>query len=250
MTNVNEKLKQLPLGFETRAYMGRDDFMVSECNKEAFGLLEGWPQWLGSGAVIYGPKGCGKSHLAQMFSDKVRNSATPSPAVSIVDCNAINMRNFKKLSNENKVLIVENLQPGNHDEALFHLFNLFNVPEHWILFTAEKAPAQMKFTLKDLQTRLNMLPCAAISEPDDMMLQMLIVKLFDDRQLKITPEILQYIINNAPRSFAYIENLVAEIDKISLAYQTAVTYTVIKQAMELLAWHNRREPDLFEDFEN
>lgn len=248
MNKNNDILKQLPLDFATHTYMGRDDFMVSECNKEAFMLLDSWPNWLGSGAVIYGPKGCGKSHLAQLLLEKVRNVSAPPAAASVVNCSAINMRNFKKLVNENKVLVVENLRPGNHDEALFHLFNLFNVAGRWILFTAEKAPAQMKFALKDLQTRLNMLPCAAISEPDDVMLQMLIVKLFDDRQLKITPEILQYIINNAPRSFAYIEKLVAEIDEISLAYQTAVTYTVIRRAMEFLELKDRREPDLFEDY--
>ena len=243
MIENNDILKQLSLDFATRNYMGRDDFMVSECNKEAFMLLDSWPHWFGSGAVIYGPKGCGKSHLAQLFTDKVRNSSVPPPAVSVVTCSTINMRNFKKLSNENKVLVVENLRPGNHDEALFHLFNLFNVTGRWMLFTAEKAPAQMKFALKDLQTRLNMLPCAAISEPDDVMLQMLVIKLFDDRQLKITPEILQYIINNAPRSFAYIEQLVAEIE-----YQTAVTYTVIRRAMESLTLKDRHEPDLFDDY--
>jgi chromosomal replication initiation ATPase DnaA len=146
-------------------------------------------------------------------------------------------------------LVVENLTPENNNEALFHLFNIFNnEAERWILFTAEKAPAQMKFALKDLQTRLNMLPCVAISEPDDMMLQMLIVKLFNDRQLKITPEILQYIMNYAPRSFAYTEELVAEIDKISLASQSSVTYTVVRQAMEILALRNQREPDLFDDY--
>lgn len=249
MTDISQIFKQLPLDFATHNYMGRDDFMVSACNKEAYMLLESWPQWVSCGAVIYGPKGCGKSHLAHMFADKVRNDNTQSLAVSIVDASSINMRNINKLSKDINVLVVENLTPENNNEALFHLFNIFNnEAERWILFTAEKAPAQMKFALKDLQTRLNMLPCVAISEPDDMMLQMLIVKLFNDRQLKITPEILQYIMNYAPRSFAYTEELVAEIDKISLASQSSVTYTVVRQAMEILALRNQREPDLFDDY--
>ncbi len=248
MTEIAQILKQLPLDFETHNYMGRDDFMVSACNREAYMLLESWPQWVGSGAVIYGPKGCGKSHLAQMFADKVRRYDALPLRVSVIDARTVNMRNIKSLSQNHEVLIVENLRPENNNEALFHLFNLFNVPNRWILFTAEKAPAQMKFALKDLQTRLNMLPCAAIAEPDDMMLQMLIVKLFNDRQLQITPEILQYIVNYAPRSFAYTEELVAEIDKISLACQSSVTYTVVRQAMEILAARNQREPDLFDDF--
>lgn len=248
MTKVNEILKQMPLDFEPHNYMGRDDFMVSDCNREAFMLLDNWPHWMSFGAVIYGPKGCGKSHLVQMFAEKARAFEDGELTVSVIDAAAVNMRNVKRLAQDNNVLAVENLVPEGNNEALFHLFNLFNAPNRWMLFTAEKAPAQMKFTLKDLQTRLNMLPCAAISEPDDTMLQMLIVKLFDDRQLKITPEILQYIINYAPRSFAYIEALVAQIDEISLARQTPVTYTVIRQAMELLDAQNTREPDLFDEY--
>ena len=247
MTDLKEILKQLPLDFETHNYMGRDDFMVSNCNKEAFKLLDSWPQWVSFGAVIYGPKGCGKSHLAHMFADKVSNMADKAVTVRMVAASEVNMRNVNRLAQDNAVLIVENLAPAKNDEALFHLFNLFNTQNKWLLLTAEKAPAQMKFGLKDLQTRLNMLPCVGISEPDDIMLQMLIVKLFDDRQLKITPEILQYIINNAQRSFAYIEDLVAEIDKISLACQTSVSYSVVRQAMEFLAQSRHLEPDLFDD---
>ena len=93
-----------------------------------------------------------------------------------------------------------------------------------------------------------MLPCAAISEPDDIMLQMLIVKLFNDRQIKISADIPNYIVKNAPRSFAFIEKLVEEIDKISLAYQCAVNYIVVKKAMEFIAAENEREPDLFDDY--
>ncbi len=248
MIASDDILKQLPLDFETHNYMGRDDFMVSACNSEAFGLLEMWPRWIGFGAVIYGPKGCGKSHLVRIFADKVRSSAPKSRSVKIVEAEAVNMRNVKRFAQENEVLIVENLSAANNNEALFHLFNLFDSPNHWLLFTAEQAPARMRFALKDLQTRLNMLPCVGILEPDDIMLQMLIVKLFNDRQLTITPEILQYIVNNAQRSFAYIEALITEIDKISLAYQSSVSYTIVKQAMEMLDRNEHREPDLFDEY--
>lgn len=247
MTKQNENIKQLPLQFETRNDMGRDDFMVSKCNREAYLMIETWPNWLGSGLFIYGPKGCGKSHLAHLFIDKVRAFSEKPINAKIVAASSVHSRNVKRLVQENSVLVIENVEPKNDNEALFHLFNLFNTPDRYMLWTAETAPSQMKFPLKDLYTRLKMLPCVKISEPDDVMLQMLIVKLFDDRQIKISPEILSYIINNAPRSFAYIEALVEEIDKISLAYQAAVNYTIIKQAMDWLAIRDNREPDLFED---
>ena len=77
-----------------------------------------------------------------------------------------------------------------------------------MLWTAETAPSRMFFPLKDLQSRLNMLPSVEIKEPDDLMLQTLVVKLFNDRQILISPDVLTYIVNNAPRSFEYIEKLV------------------------------------------
>ena len=247
MSANDENLKQLPLKFAPRNDMGREDFMVSECNREAYRMIESWPDWLSSGLFLYGPKGCGKSHLAHLFLDKLRSSSEKPLSAKIIAASAVNIRRVKRLAEENTALIIENVEPKNNNEALFHLFNLFNVPGRYMLWTAETAPGRMSFPLRDLDTRLKMLPCVSISEPDDMMLQMLIVKLFDDRQIKISPEILNYIMNNASRSFAYIEDLVNEIDKISLAYQAAVNYTIVRQAMEWLAVRDKREPDLFDD---
>lgn len=248
MTDNQDIFRQLPLEFERRNDMGRDDFMVSKCNEEAFKLIDSWPQWFGAGLFIYGPKGCGKSHLAHLFVDKVQAQSSKPSAVKIIDASAVNMRNVKRLAEENVAIVIENVKPRNNDEALFHLFNLFNVSGKYMLWTAEMPPNKMIFALKDLQTRLNMLPRAAIGEPDDLMLQMLIIKLFNDRQIIITPEILNYIVNNAPRSFAYIEALVDEIDKISLAYKSAVNYIIVRLAMENIALKDNREPDLFDDF--
>lgn len=246
MTNgKNEELKQIPFDFQAQTYLGREDFMVAPCNKDAFNMVDSWPQWLSSGLVIYGPKGCGKSHLAHLFADKVRIFSNKPIKVSLIDAGRVNMRNVKRISEENQSLVVENLTSKANNEALFHLFNLYNVEGRYMLWTAQTAPSRMNFPLKDLQSRLNMLPSVAINEPDDMMLQALVVKLFNDRQIRISPEILNYIINNAQRSFAYIEQLVGEIDNISLAYQCAVSYPVIKKAMENLAGAEENEPDLF-----
>lgn len=116
-----------------------------------------------------------------------------------------------------------------------------------MLWTAETAPSRMFFPLKDLQSRLNMLPSVEIKEPDDLMLQTLVVKLFNDRQILISPDVLTYIVNNAPRSFEYIEKLVEECDDISLAYQCAINYNVVKKAMDIISQTDDCQMDLFRD---
>jgi len=241
----DEKLKQIPLGFKPHVYMGREDFMVAPCNKEAFQMVDSWPRWLSSGLVVYGPRGCGKSHLAHLFADKVKMFSSCPVRVSLVEACRINMRNFKRIAEENRSIVIENLSAEVNAEALFHLFNLYNVPDRYMLWTAEEAPVRMRFALKDLQSRLNMLPGVEIKKPDDLMLQALVVKLFNDRQIIISQDILEYIVNNSERSFRYIEELVDEIDNISLAFQSAVSYNVVKRAMEVLAQRDVREPDLF-----
>lgn len=241
----DESLKQIHFDFAPQTYMGWEDFMVAPCNVEAYQMVDSLSQWLTQGLIIYGPKGCGKSHLAHMFADKVRANAQKAVNVGIIDAARINMRNIKRFAEEYQSIVVENLTPKANAEALFHLFNIYNTPERYMLWTAETAPSRMHFSLKDLQSRLNMLPSIEIKEPDDLMLQALIIKLFNDRQILITPEILNYIINNARRSFAYIQELVEEIDNISLAYQTSVNYTVVKKALDIVSRRETAEPDLF-----
>lgn len=244
----DEELKQLSFDFKPHVYMGREDFIVTSCNRNAFQMIEALPEWLSRGLVVYGPQGCGKSHLAHLFADRVKTLHSRPVRVSFVSAGRVNMRNVRRLAEENQSIVIENLTPKANMEALFHLFNFYNTEGRYMLWTAETAPARMNFALKDLQSRLNMLPSVEIKEPDDNMLQTLIVKLFNDRQILITPEVLQYIVNNAHRSFKYIEELVDEIDKISLAFQCAVSYSVVRKAIEALERRDAEEPDLFGAF--
>ena len=60
--------KQLPLIFEHRPAFGYEDFIVNPSNEEAVLWLDKWPEWDNFALAIYGPEGCGKTHLAHVFS--------------------------------------------------------------------------------------------------------------------------------------------------------------------------------------
>ena len=223
---MSAELKQTVFSFYTETKMSSSDFMVSACNKEAFSYINSWPNWSESGFVIYGPKGCGKTHLAHLFAEKVNDGRIKNLQIPLYESKQIKMNNIEKICNSSDVIIIENLEKNVDQEALFHLFNSFNKKGKYMLWTSEIAPARLK-------------------EPDDMMLRALIVKLFNDRQIMISPEILEYIINNTERSFSYVENLVKEIDEISLAYKSTVNYKIVKEALENLYNAELKEPDLF-----
>jgi chromosomal replication initiation ATPase DnaA len=99
----------------------------------------------------------------------------------------------------------------------------------------------MALKLPDLASRLNIVPSIPILRPDDEMLEALIIKLFSDRQINISSEVLNYTLQNMERSFSYAEKLVSEADKISLSLKRAVTVPIIKQAMHELAHNTQQE---------
>ena len=53
---------------------------------------------------------------------------------------------------------------------------------------------------------------------------------------------------NTERSFAYVRDLVEEIDALSLAYQSAVNHQTVNRAMDILRQKNDKEPDLFDEW--
>ncbi len=229
----NTDIRQIPLTFAPQPFLGKEDFMVSSCNAEAFSYVESWPDWPFFAVCLYGPAGCGKSHLANMFSDNVSvktHYPYKIPHVRASEVTAETLRLFE----QHPCLIVEDLTETIDNEAMFHLYNQYRNENGYILFTSETAPARLHLNLPDLRSRLNIVPAVEIREPDDELLQALIVKLFNDRQIIISQEVLNYILANTQRSYAFVRRLVAETDNISLALKRAVTIPIVKEALAVL----------------
>ena len=102
------------------------------------------------------------------------------------------------------------------------------------MFTSEIDPARLDFELKDLKSRLNIIPALEIKAPDDELLMALLLKLFTDRQITPSPELLDYLLKNMQRSFSYARKLVEEIDNISLAKKRAISIAIAKEAITTL----------------
>ena len=149
------------------------------------------------------------------------------------------MKNLNKITNEHPYLVIEDLDSNINEEAFFHLYNNYNVPGRFKLFTSELPPSKLSLKLPDLRSRLNIIPTIEINQPDDEMLTALIAKLFNDRQIIINQEILDYILKYSERSFDYITKLIAEIDEISWIYKRAVSIPIVKEAIENLN-HNQQ----------
>ncbi len=200
-----------------------EDFLVSASNRAAVDLVGSWPQWLNVGAIICGPAGVGKSHLVNVW--RQRSAARLIRADELSDELAGELASAPSLA-------IEDIDRGLASErALFHLLNIARERQRAILLTTRLPPGELDVTLPDLRSRLRALPVAAIAPPDDTLLQGLLVKLFMDRQLRVEPATVGYLLNHMERSAEAAVRLVTEIDRASLSAQRRVTKHLARQVI-------------------
>ena len=72
---------------------------------------------------------------------------------------------------------------------------------------------------------------AAIGEPDDALLAALLVKHFADRQLRVAPQVLSYLLPRMERSFAGAAGLVARLDAAALADQRPLSIPLVRRIL-------------------
>ena len=234
MQNKTATSKQYALDFPHRESLGREDFLVAACNQEAVCIVDSWPNWPFFGVCIYGPEGCGKTHLANVFATNVAKLTEHPYKVPFVRAENLDINYIRSIFAEHKCLVIENLESLKNEEALFHIYNLYRDEGGNILFTSSTAPARLNIKLPDLRSRLNIIPAVEIKAPDDDLLSALLVKLFDDRQILPSPEIINYMLANMQRSFSYARKVVEEIDNISLERKHAITLAIVKEAISAL----------------
>mgnify|MGYP001600607519 CR=1 FL=1 len=85
------------------------------------------------------------------------------------------------------------------------------------------------FALPDLASRLRAAPAVAIREPDDILLGSILVKMFNDRQLRVGQDVINYIVSHMERSFEEARRIVEESDKMALIQKKNVSVVLIKE---------------------
>jgi chromosomal replication initiation ATPase DnaA len=222
--------QQLVFELAHRPALGVEDFLVSHSNQEAVALVDRWPDWPVGAAIISGPPGSGKSHLANVWRLKSNAAVVPARDVTLA--------RVPELA-AGGALVVEDIAALRDEQALFHILNLVREQRLAVLLTSDKAPGDLDVTLPDLRSRLKALPCAAISPPDDALLQFVLVKLFADRQLTVDPPVIGYMMLRMERSLQAARLVVAEVDRQALILKRGVTRAVASAALEKLGFSEK-----------
>ena len=118
------------------------------------------------------------------------------------------------------------------EECLFHLINHFVQRSKKALFSAKEMPHHWQLSLKDLESRMLSFNKVSIKEPDDKLILALLLKLFNDRQVKVGHDELKHIALRIDRSFSGMNEFVQLLDKKSLTLQRKINYSLINETIK------------------
>ena len=234
LRNINKLTinKQMALPLKFKSIKNRENYLISKCNIEAVKLIENFEFWQNKkqinsipGAIIYGPKGSGKTHLSSILKQKI-------------DCIYLTSLSNTCLEQvtEGKNFILDNFIPGKRyrSEFVMHFMNQVTYKEGSILFLSRMSPFEMNWDVDDLNSRIRSLISSEIKLPDDVLLYSFIVKYSNDKKLLISDKKLIYILERLDRNFESVIKVIDRLDTFSFEIKEKVTYKSIKIIIDSL----------------
>ena len=214
---MREAGRQLVLDLPVSPRYGAEDFLVGPPNEAARAMMEAWPRWPAPVALLIGPPGSGKSHLAAIWAGRAGAASLPAREV-------VAGRDLDEMLAGGDALLVEDLHRGPLDEgALFHLLNAVRERGVSLLATSEVPAERLGLATPDLLSRLRLAPAFALGPPDDALLRAVLVKLFADRQVAVDAATVDYVASRIERSLAAAAAAVAALDQEALSRGRRVT---------------------------
>ena len=113
----------------------------------------------------------------------------------------------------------------------YSILNQSKQLENYILINSKDSLKNIKFSLKDLQSRINSFIYFGIELPTDDLLKVIISKTLSDKQININPKILDFIINNVERSYEKMFKILKDIVELSLSTGKSININLIKKVL-------------------
>lgn len=187
------KLPQIPLDLTPSPKHSFDTLIVSHCNQDAVTTIKGWPNWTSPVLLLTGPTGSGKTHIGSAWALETGG------------------------------MFIDNAP--THDEVkLFAVFNkALNGDIQGLLLTSEHKPAQWDIAMPDLRSRLSNTPIVSLQEHDDVILEPILRKLFEDLGRNVTADLVGYILKHHDRSVPALRDIARELDLAAQSQKVDLT---------------------------
>ncbi|HEX4157923.1 MAG TPA: hypothetical protein VHY79_05565 [Rhizomicrobium sp.] len=208
---------QLPLPLPSRCSLSRADLVVGVANEQGVAFIEAWPEWPARIAALYGPPGCGKTHLTSVWQEK-----SGARIVTAKEIAEEALQTGSALAIED----VDSSDPSSTRDAA--LFAALESGRSWVLLTGKSPPAAWACVLPDLASRFSALTAIPLRAPDETLLAALARKLFSDRQLFVPDAVIETMLRRLDRSPVGIRDFVAELDAAALARGRPVSVALVR----------------------
>ena len=218
-------MSQLTFNLTNKPALGRNNFIISSSNRDAITWIDSWPNRPGTSNSlnVYGPRSSGKSHLGAVWQSRSKAVRVSSP----ID-NSINVPEI--LKNQNN-LIIDGFDSSWPSIPILHLYNLVKEREGFLVIISSKPLAQLGVSPADLSSRLSTLPVVEIKQPDDDLIKQVMRKLFEDRQVIVSKEVLDYLVIRMERSLEEAFRLVARLDAVALSENNSITVALASRVL-------------------
>ena len=166
-----------------------DDFIFSSCNQLLLDVINNisvrwghdpYPEII----LLSAPERSGKTHFSYVLRDIAPD-----------------------------IIILDDIDIGKNEEELLHIFNSCHENHHKALFICKE---YKNFKLPDLKSRLASVRLIGIDSPDDFMMKSLLIKSLIDRSIKVSEDVVKFLLARIPRSFPSIESSIEMIDRLSI----------------------------------
>ena len=217
--------RQLAFDLPVREALGRADFFVSPANATALAQIEDWHNWPRGKLVLVGPEGAGKTHLAHVWA--------ALSGARIIRAATLDDAAVPELAATGAVCIEDADDPDRDEAALFHLHNLLAERQGALLLTAASPPRDWGMGLPDLLSRLEAASVARLDLPDEALLSAVLLKQFADRQLTVSPRLIDWLLSRIERSFAAVGRTVETLDSAALAEGRPITERFASRVLDI-----------------
>ena len=215
-------MSQLVFKFPFKTTYFEKDFFVSTNNFEAYKLIESWPKWTDKKINIFGPVGCGKTHLINILSKKLK--------LLSVNANKFDEK-INNLVENFECIVIENYEENIDENLLYSFINQTSQFNKFLIINSHKKIKNFKINLIDLRSRLNSFMEIQINLPTDELIKVIISKTFSDKQIDLSNKNLEFIIKNIERSYEKILKFTKDIDNLSLSTGKSININLIKKVL-------------------
>ena len=215
-------MSQLIFKFPFKTTYFERDFYVSSNNFSAYQLIESCPNWPDKWINIFGPNGCGKTHLSNILKKKINSK--------YIIAKDIDEKDLLQIDNYD-CIIIDNYEENISEKFLYSALNHYKQLNKYIVINTVMPIQKLNINLIDLKSRFKSFIQIGIDFPTDDLLKVIISKSFSDKQIDLNTRNLEYILKNIDRSYDKVFEFIKDLDEKSLSTGKSININLIKKVL-------------------